>query len=776
VSVQDLKANPQDTSAFYLRNIQQLLANPNVSRASILATPSDPPPFSPSKSAIWVNCLWFLSLVIALTCALLATLLQQWARRYVTATQPTRYSPHKRARVRAFFAGGVEKFHLPWAVELLPALLHLSLFLFFSGLLIFLFNTNHAVYRAVLWWIGLSAGVYVCITLMPIFRHDSPYYAPLSSSAWFLYNGVTCEVFRILSSITDFGGFITSSWHFLPLMNAYRERLLSGVVKSGQETASKLSREIDGRVMKWTFGALDEDLELLQFFEVIPGFCGSNVVNEPRLILAELDSSPLTEAFGGFLRRTYSSSLLSETVKERRLAVCMQAIETLDHPFPSYTFLQYVFTPDGDGMLRSVHMGQLLRSRCHSSDDETALSAQMIVAGIIRKVSERDNRWKALVMDQLGISEVELRDYLAHGDSVLLANWIHVTRQLCRLYDEVSWMGYELSPIHRTISEFDIENTLPGLQHDFCALWNEIVLDMRKSGYDAFFPRILRPIRLFYIDLHQGTDAAPTAFDASTADHDPILSSSSSYPLCNIPGHHPHIDNPSVTVEDNHPTTIATPIVLPPDTITPSTRHDRSSIPALTTGHHRIHLTEESLLHDVPDATTIIDSAHHSSPVNVENHVSRYFTDLTQSPASTDTPTISTTANSHPVPLPAPAVSTFTVHRLFSPISSSTVDPQYNANFGVVPGIPLLYPSAPVPSDTVPANPHSSLAVPVSQTGQVTPDSGLVPAVAAMAPPLTLPQETPASPLNIASNDETFGTHHNSRTPDLSNVVPANST
>ncbi|KAH9952550.1 hypothetical protein BGW80DRAFT_1123776, partial [Lactifluus volemus] len=145
VSVQDLKPNPQDTSLFYLANIYQLLADPNISRASILATPAQPPLFSPPRPAILVNSLWFLSLVIALTCALLATMLQQWARRYLTITQPARYIPHKRASIRAFFANGVEKFHLPWSVEALPALLHLSLFLFFTGLVIYLFNINHTV-------------------------------------------------------------------------------------------------------------------------------------------------------------------------------------------------------------------------------------------------------------------------------------------------------------------------------------------------------------------------------------------------------------------------------------------------------------------------------------------------------------------------------------------------------------------------------------------------------------------------------------------------------
>jgi hypothetical protein len=65
-------------------------------------------------------------LAMGLTCTLLATLSQQWARRYLWVTQP-RCSPHRRSRVRSFFAEGVDKLHLPWAVEVLPTLLHCSL-------------------------------------------------------------------------------------------------------------------------------------------------------------------------------------------------------------------------------------------------------------------------------------------------------------------------------------------------------------------------------------------------------------------------------------------------------------------------------------------------------------------------------------------------------------------------------------------------------------------------------------------------------------------------
>ncbi|KAH9987584.1 hypothetical protein BJV77DRAFT_927043, partial [Russula vinacea] len=177
VTVQDLRPNSQDTSAFYLGNIFEVLADPN---ATVPSPVPKPPAFSPPRYAIWVNSLWFLSLVMSVSCAMLATSLNQCSRRFIRLTQPARCSPEKRARMRAFFANGVDKMHIPWAVEGLPTLLHLSMFLFLGGLVIFLFHIDHAVFSSVMWWIGLFSIVYGLITVLPIVRHDSPYYAPLS--------------------------------------------------------------------------------------------------------------------------------------------------------------------------------------------------------------------------------------------------------------------------------------------------------------------------------------------------------------------------------------------------------------------------------------------------------------------------------------------------------------------------------------------------------------------------------------------------------------------
>ena len=262
MSIQDLRPNPQDTSNFYLANLYQATINPNASSS----LPAFPPPFIPPNYAVCVNALWFLSLVISITCALLATLLQQWARRYLKVTQP-RYSPHKRARIRAFFAEGVDKFLLPWAVEALPTMLHLSLFLFFSGLAVFLWNVDLTIFKLVLSWIGLCTSLYGCITIIPVFCHDSPYHTPLSLPVWRFITGTPFCIFRALETI---------SFYYSHLAKRYGRLLVQGMQKTAEESAFNSPPEIDTRAFMWTFDRLDEDHELERFFAGLPGFRDSN--------------------------------------------------------------------------------------------------------------------------------------------------------------------------------------------------------------------------------------------------------------------------------------------------------------------------------------------------------------------------------------------------------------------------------------------------------------------------------------------------------------------
>jgi Family of unknown function (DUF6535) len=524
VTVLDLKPNSQDTSAFHLNNIQQLLADPNISRASI---PSQPPPFSPPLSAIWVNALLFLSLVTSLTCALLATLLQQWARRYLSFTQQQGYSPHKRARIRAFFSHGVDKFHVSWVVEALPALLHLSLCLLLASLLVWLFNLNIPVFRAVVWMVALSAIAYMWITFLPIFQHNSPYYAPLSSTLWSLYTGIPYAVFKVLS-FPVFG----TSIRFNSLKKYYHERLSDGIRKTAEKTAWQMASEIDVRILESTLNGL-KDGARARFFEAIPGFFDSDQVRVKDLEEHLHDfQTKFRRELHGFLDSTFSSNLVSESVKSDQLIVCLNATHAVLDSDGVSQVLYDVLNERWRELPQTVEMAHSLRRWSNITDGKFAPFVRRIVTQIITGVRERDDRWISLAKAEFDVPDHVLRDNIDHGDSVLLSLLTHITREAFRFG---SWTPFTLS----SLTQFDIRNTLPELQHEFCTLWNRIVQEALRGGPDSTATEILREIRHAYIGLHQGTDAAPTTFSSRTYHFDPVLANPLSYQSCNIASHRP---------------------------------------------------------------------------------------------------------------------------------------------------------------------------------------------------------------------------------------------
>ncbi|KAN0140429.1 hypothetical protein V8E53_001638 [Lactarius tabidus] len=357
VSIQDLQQDPQDTSNFYLANIYQATINPNSSSS----LPTSPPPFTPPNYAVWVNTLWFLSLVISITCALLATLLQQWARRYLKVTQP-HYSPPRRARIRAFFAEGIAKFLLPWAVEALPTMLHLSLFLFFAGLAVFLWNVHLTIFKLVLSWVGLCTALYGCITIIPVFRQDSPYYTPLSLPVWYFVTGIRFLTCRALEEFTSWTGFSNETCgRFVDLTVGYRRSLLRGMQKTAELCAFMSPSDIDTRAFMWTFDYLGEDHELERFFSALPGFRSSKVVKDPLPNLTSSQQGKLLRTLIGLLDRTSSSDLLPEPVKIRRTVICGKAIGPADIPQAIQWALSEIISEDQYSPVQSAEIVRFAR-------------------------------------------------------------------------------------------------------------------------------------------------------------------------------------------------------------------------------------------------------------------------------------------------------------------------------------------------------------------------------------------------------------------------------
>ncbi|KAF8498235.1 hypothetical protein F5888DRAFT_1612778, partial [Russula emetica] len=192
-SQQALSPNPSDEIAFYARQAVVLLAQISAQLAasgspvpSTVLFPPAFPEFHPTTSDVRVNIYWFMSLVFSLSAALGATLVQQWAREYVQFFQ--RYNhPLKRARIRQFLHEGANRWHMDLVVHLVPALIHISLFLFFLGLADSLFNINIATATTTTILIVICALCYLFSIISPILDPQSPYQSPLSPMFWHLF-------------------------------------------------------------------------------------------------------------------------------------------------------------------------------------------------------------------------------------------------------------------------------------------------------------------------------------------------------------------------------------------------------------------------------------------------------------------------------------------------------------------------------------------------------------------------------------------------------------
>ena len=214
----------------------------------------------------------------------------------------------------------------------------------------------------------------------------------------------------------------------------------------------------------------------------------------------------------------------------------------MDRIFPGLSNLRF------DQITPSIQAVDILAPWCISFDTVISGIARYTVSKMLPCIKERDDRWIASTHDIYGLPEHILRGYISHGDdSVLLAKFDHAACHVLRT-EPRKW---EMLP---SISKFDIRNPVPGLQNEFCSLWNDMVRDANATPDHV---QILTGIRHLYIALHQGADAAPYVFDAHTSSRDNILTNLKMYSLycalCSLPARHPDSTTlPSTLREDSH--------------------------------------------------------------------------------------------------------------------------------------------------------------------------------------------------------------------------------
>jgi hypothetical protein len=496
----------------------------------------------------------------------LATLLQQWARRYQRVAYP-RHSPHKKARIRAFYKHGVEKLHIPWTMEVLPALLHISLFLFFAGLSVFLFSVHRLIFKVVTAWIGVCAILYAILTFLPIIRKDSPYSAPLSSSFSFCLTFIRHLFFRLLRRFPQ----INPS-NCMPLRTGdpsavHLDDFFShSMDKTAEKYAFEMGPDIDHGSLLWMFESLDEDTDFEKFFEGLHRLCDSETgksLNLQQGFIIE-NRRTLSSALIGMMNRTLSSNLVPESVKQHRLIICTKVIESTSL-FGPWWFLRCVLLGSWHRFLGCIEFGLFVQKWKDVTHPVTRFYRQCVAVLTISIVRDHDEHWSQLVKGLLDVSKTPLQKYIKNSDSVLLANAIFIVRRTVQTYSgsvdrhRQDVIGASSKTLETVCKKLDIQHSLPELRHEFCGVWNQLVAAAQSSlppHHEFVATTTLRNIRKLYIALHEYTSTPATSFKTfytTTDDRDPIFDNPQLYPICTFGDHRP--SDPIPGLQFDEPTT-----------------------------------------------------------------------------------------------------------------------------------------------------------------------------------------------------------------------------
>ena len=347
-SYRNLSPNPSDTTNALLSQITQQLVNISTGSPLTIVVAQENQPFQPTASTVRVNVLWFFSLVLSLTCALSATMTRQWARRYQEFAQSG--TPDSCGLIRAYLFEGIRKFGMARAIATMPLLLHISVFLFFMGLVEFLFPTDTSVSYSTLGLVMAFALAYAMITIAPNLYLHCPYATPLSGVTWGLsqvfvivglkaalaievsfHNPIHKLWSRFKRHVTEPPSIESWTTALKEKVELHRRQLSVGQRKSIERSAKDASSMVVPSALEWTLTTLDDDKAIEKFAAGVPALFDSQTIPDAT-ILSLMAIKPQTNAIFGLrlydLLKTclQGTSPLEDGDRKSRLRACLKCL------------------------------------------------------------------------------------------------------------------------------------------------------------------------------------------------------------------------------------------------------------------------------------------------------------------------------------------------------------------------------------------------------------------------------------------------------------------
>ncbi|KAK6988032.1 hypothetical protein R3P38DRAFT_286745 [Favolaschia claudopus] len=383
-SYKTLNPDPGDLTVQLLTRISEQIvasANGNTSKVPLPLELNDS---GPTRAALACNALWFLSLGLSLSCALIATLLEQWAREFLHRTD-IHSAPVIRARIFSFLYYGLRRFNMHAIVDIIPLLLHLSLMLFFSGLVAFLIpvNTGIAIIAAVMLFV--VATTYSVLTVFPLRYLDSPYRTPLTGLFWklFHYFKIRCNRHRVPSADEATHPEIAG------------ETIVAAISRVAAEPSEqRVSRDL--KALVWTMKSLADDMELEPFVDAISDILwsphGWRKAHYDLLRHLVNDSQTLLHTRIIELYRSCNAGILTPAALKRRKIICYKAF---------CTTIPLLHSPDFSAIFLEKYRQEIdlhwFREKPHREKDLEVLQYATSAKGMLR--------WRVFEIDKILLTQ-----------------------------------------------------------------------------------------------------------------------------------------------------------------------------------------------------------------------------------------------------------------------------------------------------------------------------------------------------------------------------------
>ncbi|KAG6816282.1 hypothetical protein H0H93_008219, partial [Arthromyces matolae] len=165
--------NTQITVALLVETNRLLRAAGNITKIESVS-PSALGPNSPTHSStdLWINGLFFTSLTLSVSTALLSVLVKQWIQAY---TQIVPGSAKTQTRIRQFRFDGLQKWKLGSIIEGLPLILHSSVAIFLVGLSLYVSQLSPPICAILSSITAMTFIFYLVTSMIPAFYIDCPF-------------------------------------------------------------------------------------------------------------------------------------------------------------------------------------------------------------------------------------------------------------------------------------------------------------------------------------------------------------------------------------------------------------------------------------------------------------------------------------------------------------------------------------------------------------------------------------------------------------------------